>query len=162
MKISYGYFLFLFSLTIIVSCTTPCQNVDCGTEGICYEGSCSCNIWYEHDEDGRCTVTWSSKFIGHYSVETTCDTGTFNHIMIISKLDQRLINLGNFGNFGTATVASLDYAFGFEQNNMLDVQGRFFDVVGVMDSTKNTIEFDYTVKHPDGSTETCSAICTRQ
>lgn len=57
------------ALTILFSCANECKKLDCGTNGSCMpeEEACVCNIGYEKDGDGKCTVISGDKFVGFWT-----------------------------------------------------------------------------------------------
>ncbi|HMX83252.1 MAG TPA: hypothetical protein PKN57_04280 [Saprospiraceae bacterium] len=87
----------------------PCKDVDCGTNEDCFEGDCICNVGYEQDANGKCTVEQRAKFIGTYTGSETCTTGSDNYTINIttssSAIDKVIIsNVYNQGITLTGTV----------------------------------------------------------
>ncbi|MEM7659144.1 MAG: hypothetical protein AAF399_23690 [Bacteroidota bacterium] len=67
--------LIIFGLTA-VSCSDPCDKLDCGAFGNCIEGDddpiCVCENGYEKDSADLCEVRATTKFVGTWEVEAVC------------------------------------------------------------------------------------------
>jgi len=60
------------ALLTIQSCDTdPCSDVDCGPNGICFEGICECDSGYDGN---NCEIVIRSLFIGTFDATEICDT----------------------------------------------------------------------------------------
>ena len=57
-------FYFLALSLGIISCSDPCDDVDCGPNGTCIEGSCDCSVGYEGQ---FCDTEVRAKYFGTYS-----------------------------------------------------------------------------------------------
>jgi len=62
MKFSILSFITAFFF-IISSCGDPCDDVDCGMEGICIDGTCLCTEGYEGT---NCEIEIRAKFVGNW------------------------------------------------------------------------------------------------
>lgn len=149
-------FLALILGTVAVTFTScgdddPCKDVVCGTNGDCFEGSCVCNVGYEQDADGKCTVEQRAKFIGSYNGSEVCTVGTDNYTISIATSSNGIdkVVLSNVYNQGitlsgtvnknaltiaaqTVTVGGLTYTF----------QGTGTYTAG----TPPTIKIEYTIQ----------------
>lgn len=63
-------------LLFATACGDSCDTTKCGN-GTCLDGTCECDLGYEKDKDGNCTVATRDKFLGNYTVNETCsNSGT--------------------------------------------------------------------------------------
>jgi hypothetical protein len=90
----------------------PCKNADCGDFGNCSEVSdeavCFCVTGYEQDDEDRCTVKSTAKFLGRWRVDETNTanraglvetiTCSYEVEIIESDADVRRVILSNFPN----------------------------------------------------------------
>lgn len=59
------FFLSLF----LFSCTDPCQDVSCGANGVCEDGTCLCDDGYEGT---NCEIEARTQYLGTYEGTLTC------------------------------------------------------------------------------------------
>ncbi len=63
-------------LLFATACGDSCDTTKCGF-GTCLDGTCECDLGYEKDSDGNCTIASRDKFLGNYTVNETCsNSGT--------------------------------------------------------------------------------------
>lgn len=103
---SNRFVLFLSScLVFLVACATePCDNRNCGV-GSCNEvsGDCLCLRGYRWDDEGRCTVPWSTLYEGTYQVYDSCvgaNTGVQTYTSQLVAQDTTTVLWTNFSNRG--------------------------------------------------------------
>lgn len=61
-----------FALLTIQSCDTdPCSDVDCGSNGTCFDGICECDPGYDGT---NCNIVIRSLFTGTFDATEICDT----------------------------------------------------------------------------------------
>ncbi len=76
MKKAFQFFaLSLVFAWVLSACSDACNKIDC-VNGDCVEGNCNCSDNYLKDNDGTCTLMRNSLFVGRYSVEVTCNSGS--------------------------------------------------------------------------------------
>ncbi len=114
-----NYFLKFLSITFTVislfcvqSCTEPCDNVNCGDNGICIEGTCSCDAGYDGTD---CNIVIRSLFTGVYDVEEICDTDpnftdTYESSINESFEGPQFITINNLYNFESQNLTNPDAA----------------------------------------------------
>lgn len=120
---SNRFFLLLsFCLFFLVACVTdPCENRNCG-KGTCNEvsGDCICLRGYRWDDEGQCTVPWSTQYEGNYRVYDSCVGANAGVQIYTSQLvaqDTTTVLWTNFGNTGgnlpinhtSSTVLMIDW-----------------------------------------------------
>lgn len=142
-----------FALTLLASATfssceqDPCKDVECGTEGQCFEGSCVCNTGYEQDSTGLCNTLQRAKFLGSFAVIDSCsNTGTasYNCSITANSTDVVSVNITNFwGTFTNAVVATVSGNTITIARQKPDVQD--FYVVGTGTISGTVITFSYTI-----------------
>ncbi|MEM7102258.1 MAG: hypothetical protein AAF502_03930 [Bacteroidota bacterium] len=92
--------VFFACMLFLQGCETDaCQDVDCGVNGACFEGTCLCDPGYEGTD---CNTVIRVEFLGDYEVEEDCAGSLFgpynSEITGASDIDKVLIqNLGNYG-----------------------------------------------------------------
>jgi hypothetical protein len=141
----------------------PCKDLDgkCGT-GTCFEGSCVCDEGYEADAAGICNDQWADKFVGSYSGQDVCPSGTFvlNTPAVITSTAADKISITNFAGFASVTKATVVRAAATDVSatkldiNDTDLGGRKF--VGTATISGSTISGSYTVTFPDNTSESCT------
>jgi hypothetical protein len=83
----------------------PCKDLEgqCG-EGNCFLGECVCNVGYEKDADGKCTVKIVDAFIGNFTVNETCSkSGTASPYIVGIAAGTGTNELLLSGFYGTTT-----------------------------------------------------------
>jgi hypothetical protein len=102
----------------------PCKDVECGTNGNCFEGDCVCN---EGFEGSTCADEWATKFVGNYDGDDNCTipVGGFDYPQKISRINGTKVLLEKFA----GTVYDVEATV---------VRGLATDV------TAQKISFDYT------------------
>lgn len=83
------------ALMILFSCANECKKLDCGANGSCMpeEEACVCNIGYEKDADGKCTVISGDKFLGFWTgtLKRNDTISIPNYVLTIDTVIQRPI-----------------------------------------------------------------------
>lgn len=101
----------VFIFVVLISCETdPCEGVSCDN-GVCdaISGECICSRGYQTDLNGICTVTWTTKMIGSYTVSDSCigpNAGTTTYNSTIAAVDEANLTLSNLGNTGRTVPAT--------------------------------------------------------
>lgn len=163
------------SAFFITSCGTddPCAKVECGTHGTCNEGTCDCATGYEQDTNGRCDLTWTSKFAGKYTCKDKCTdskgtVSTYDYEATISELSTlKNIEITNFAGFAlTSKAITLDSKTTFAID-YTDASGRIFKGTGTyvkssVSTTADVINMNYTVTFSDGTTDSCVSVFTKK
>jgi hypothetical protein len=152
------------AMTMFASCESdPCKDLDgkCGS-GQCFEGTCVCDEGYEPDAAGVCNDTWAKKFVGSYTGQDVCPSGTFqlNAPAVVTETAADKVSITNFAGFNSVTKAVVVRAAAGDVSatqlsiDDTDPAGRKF--VGTASISGNTITGSYTVTYPDNSTESCT------
>jgi hypothetical protein len=158
----------LFSLVLTASALTftacetdPCKDVDCGANGTCFDGACVCDVGYEQDAEGKCTVETRTKFTGNWRVNEECVDvidntkypASFNIIMNGKVGDIERITITGFGNSGTSTINAKvnNNAVTIDANQKITevssgVEFLVLDGAGTL--TGNTLNFTYKLGNP--------------
>ncbi len=158
--------LVLGSVTVLVSSCgkdDPCKNVDCGTNGDCFEGSCVCNLGYELGTDNKCSEETRSKLIASYSFVDVCSTGTYTGTASITKSSAGvtsivITNFGGTGNSATA-VATVD------KSNKITIPNGTLGTFTVSNASgtyaSGKITWSYNLKDSSGGTDVCTSTWTK-
>ena len=93
--------------------TDPCKDVDCGANGTCFEGDCVCDVGYEQDAAGMCSVRTVDKFAHTYTADEDCSLSAASTYIVtiqeVSLNQVRIINVWDlFGNAVTANIEGTD------------------------------------------------------
>ncbi len=135
----------------------PCKDVECGTNGTCFEGTCVCDVGYEAGVSGQCDTESRVKFYGNYNATETCTpggTGTFSSA-ISSGSDITRINISNFADSGLNVAATVEESSITIPSQSLNINGTAATVVGTGSISGTTVTLNYTVS--GGFNFTCSA-----
>lgn len=116
----FFYFLGFLFLTLISCETDPCKNVSCDN-GVCdsVSGKCICSRGYQADDNGICTIEWSTKFAHNYTVSDSCtgpNAGQMNYLSTITALDPENLHLSKLGNANRPIPAKHTNSTSFEIN----------------------------------------------
>lgn len=93
------------AIVLLISCDEKiCDGINCNN-GVCdsVSGECLCVNGWQRDGAGKCSIMWTTKYVGTYSVSDTC-TGTNAGLMtyavtISAGVDSsKTLNISNFGN----------------------------------------------------------------
>lgn len=160
----------LGAMTMFAACEAdPCKDLDgkCGT-GTCFEGTCVCDEGYEADAEGICNLEWAAKFVGSYTGQDVCPSGTYtlNAPAVVTKTAVDKISISNFGGFESVVKATVSKAATTDESatkltiDDTDPAGRKF--VGSATISSKTISGSYTVTFPDNTSESCTFSYTQQ
>lgn len=152
----------------------PCKDLDgkCGS-GSCFEGSCVCDPGYEADAAGICNDQWADKFVGSYTGQDVCPSGTFtlNTPAVITSTAADKISITNFGGFASVVKATVALAATSDVSatkldiNDTDPALRVFvgtaTISGSTISGSYTVTFPPTAAEPNGSSESCTFSYTK-
>lgn len=166
-KLVYQLTLLLSMAIFAPSCgdTDPCKDVACGDHGACFEGACVCDVGYEQDANGQCTVLTSSKFIGSYNVTEDCsksDPASYTATIVAGtgSSEVRITNFwALFQNYVTATIDgnTLTIARQEPDNDNFFVQGS--GTLAVEAGGQTVITITYTVSDETGPAPV-NDVCT--
>ncbi len=137
-----------------------CKDVECGTNGACFDGNCVCDDGYEIGTSGLCDTESRAKFYGNYNTSETCSTGNGSYSMGItaaSGTDVTQISISNFGDSGLAATATVD---GDDFTVASTTLPNGVTISGSGTISGNTITLNYTGSGPVSFT--CTAVMTRQ
>ncbi len=170
MKHSIFKFL-VFSLLLFSACSDnenttdpiaqdPCEMVSCG-EGTCDNGTCNCDMGYEKDTDGACTIPWASNFVAT-DIEATdlCDqnsvnAGSFIYNLDISMEDATTLSTLNLFGYGSGNIIEIEVTGPDTiEIDFTDAANRVF--VGSGTLTDGVLTINYTATFPNnGGMDTC-------
>lgn len=117
--------LFSFALMLMLqSCTEDlCKDVDCGENGTCFEGNCTCLTGYEGT---LCDAEWTDKFLGDYvGVLCPLNDPIVNINSALTREDFALIRIANFAGSTKAVLADVI------NENTTVLRGDIIDVTGL-------------------------------
>lgn len=99
--------LFLLSTVILftISCSDPCDDVNCGANGTCVEGTCECDPGYEGE---LCDIESRAQYLGVYSGD-------------ISPCIEQLGDLGDLGELGGG-LTTVNLVVGPDPDNVQNVE----------------------------------------
>lgn len=141
--------------------TDLCKDVECGTNGQCFEGECICDVGYEIGASGQCDTESRVKFYGNYNATESCNpggTGTFSNV-ISSGSDITKINISNFADSALNVSATVDGTSITIPSQALNINGTAANVTGTGSISGTTVTLNYTVS--GGFNFTCSNTLTR-
>lgn len=175
-------FIRLFCLSLILSlgivtfnaCKTddPCKGVECPANADCVEGECYCKVGFEGT---NCDQLIRAKYIGLYTANDVCESGTFPYeVEIIAGSDSLSFIVKNFGDFQSppATVVGkiLDSdSFEFtKQDTDPTSANRYIESTEAaggsyaVESGKKVVKVKYKVTYNDNSTDECTLTLTQK
>jgi hypothetical protein len=152
-----GAAIFAVSLS---SCTSdPCKDVNCGTNGTCVEGTCSCDAGYEGT---NCGTEVRTKFLGTYTVAEDCSASAASSYIATITADAtsiQKVKITNFWGLFNGQVSAT-----VEGNNISiarqapDSDGYYVVGTGVIAGT--VITWNYTVTDETDPANILSDNCT--
>jgi hypothetical protein len=156
-------------MTMFAACEAdPCKDLDgkCGT-GTCFEGTCVCDEFYEADAEGICNVEWATKFVGTYTGQDICPSGTYqlSPSAQIAKTAVDKVSITNFAGFNSIVKATVSKAATTDESAVkltiddTDAAGRKF--VGTATLAGKVLTGSYVVTI-DGAPESCTFTYTQQ
>lgn len=150
------------STMMITSCNSDaCKDKDCGTQGICQDGTCICNAGYEIGADDKCGVEIRAKLFGTYNFTDVCTTGTYTGTATIATSSAGVTNivLGNFAGTTASAIGTINGSSITVPNGTLGS----YTISGVTGSfSGNTITWSYTLKDSNNATDVCTSTWTKQ
>lgn len=165
-KFQFLLFALLVSATTLTftSCgdDNPCKDVECGTNGECFEGDCVCNVGFEKDAEGKCTVDSRTKFVGNYNSSETCvpaSSGSYSNSISSGSAVNKL-TISNFGDSALNATATIDGTnkkkFTLDATSF-DLGGTTFTITGSgeQNSTGVVITLNYEAKTGGATAFTC-------
>ncbi len=146
-----------------------CFDIICPDNAECEDGVCYCNVGFE---GANCDTLIRDKYIGTYSAEDICPSGTFASTAVItgSATNNLWFTVSNFGGFENLVNCEVVDQYSFRIPNQEDAAGRIFEgvdangseILGVFDPALNVVAGTYTVSFSDGTSETCDFVWTLQ
>ena len=140
-----------------------CKDVECGS-GTCFEGVCDCDLGFETDTEGVCTIESRAKFLGNYNSTETCNTGSGAYSNVISPVaaDASQVNISNFGDSGLNVTATVNGDEITVPSTTLDFGGgNSFQVTGDGRISGSVITMEYEARQNGSIVFTCTATMTR-
>lgn len=144
----------------------PCKDVDCGANGTCFDGGCVCDVGYETDATGKCTVKTIDKLAGTYIVSEDCSLSPADtYAVTIEAVDASTLKIVNFWNlFQNKITATIESATALKITRQEPDNDKFFvegtGAVSVNGSGKTIITWTYKVTDETGgvvvSTDQCN------
>jgi hypothetical protein len=134
----------------------------CGKEG-CTDTDANNYNADATDDDGTCTYD-RTKFLGAYTVNETCNSGTYNYSMTIAEASANMVtvtltNLGDFSsNVLTGTVSGDALSI---PSQTLTIQGTSVAFSGQGTISGSTLTIIYGATY-NGTTDNCTATCIKQ
>lgn len=142
----------------------PCKDVECGTNGTCFEGACVCNEGFEGSD---CNAEWAAKFVGSYFGSDVCAGTTFNltKAAVVTRTSESTVTIANFAGFDSVTKATIK-----RENTSsttadvlniddTDPAGRKF--LGTAKISGSAITGSYRVTYSDGTFDDCTFNYTK-
>ena len=152
--------LVIFSMTLLnQSCEDdPCKDVTCQNGGVCVDGTCDCPDGYSGTS---CEVADSDQFLGTYTVVENCGlSGIDNYSITItasgnSPQEVQVANLYDGGDNLNATIDGNNITI----PSQVGGTGVTYDGSGSISGNTLTLSF---IVAAQGSSDTCTATCTKQ
>lgn len=145
--------------------TDNCKDVDCGTNGTCFEGVCDCDAGYEIGTDGKCDTEMRAKFVGTYNTSESCDgtaTGTFSNSITNSGVNVSSIIISNFGDSGLNVTATVDGTDVTVPATTLNVGGTAYEVTGSGSISGSTLTINYQARTGGTIAFSCTMTMSKQ
>lgn len=121
-----------------------CKSVDCGPNGTCISGSCSCATGYE---GSNCATESRAKFINQYTVTASCQASYVANIMAKSGTDVTQVTINNF--------AGLDAAAGTTTSVNATISGTHIKI-----PTQNVVGFSSATITASGDGDIANGVIT--
>ena len=143
----------------------PCKDVECGTNGTCFEGACVCN---EGFEGSSCDTEWSAKFVTTFNGKDECTipappaTWTYSQSVVrVSESSVTLKSLGGTTYDVPANISRINSSDATAEKISFDVTvgGRVFKGEGVL--TGSTVAGAYTISVDGVITDQCTFTWTK-
>lgn len=148
-------------LLLLVACEdNPCEGINCDN-GVCdtVTGICLCTRGYQRDSADICTITWTSKHVGTYSVTDSCtgsNAGNQSYAASISALSPTELELSRLGNLGQTVTGRHSNSVFFDVDTVFS-GGIVLNGSGSWNDT--AIVINYIVHDTVNATiDTCAAI----
>lgn len=143
--------------------TDQCKDVDCGLYGTCFEGVCSCELGYEQDAEGKCTIEEREKFLGTYNTTETCGgpSSSYSNTVTSSGSDVRSIVISNFGDSGVNAIADVDGSNVTVRSFNVTINNVTTAVSGAGSLNGNTITINYQGSQGGSVAFTCTKTMTK-
>jgi hypothetical protein len=157
-----------FSAITYTSCTKDeCKDVTCNNGGFCVGGSCSCPTGYE---GGSCDLKTRDKFVGTWSGQDVCTSGTYTINLSISSssndINAIITNPGGFGTSVTITGTVISATqLSFTNANVgggRTLTGTMTFSGGTTSTNPTSMAFQYVVTPTVGSSDNCTGSYTKQ
>lgn len=142
----------------------PCKDIDCGAYGDCFEGDCVCNVGYEKDAEGLCTIEMRAKFIDTYNTTESCtppSTGSYSNQITASGSDVSKVVISNFGDSGQNVVATVDGNTITVPSTTITAFGQTFDIQASGSITGNVVTITYEARQGGALQFTCTKTMTK-
>ncbi len=162
--------LWFFGLAIMAATTftmtscdpDPCKDVECGTNGECFDGACVCNQGFEGT---NCDVKWNTKYIGNYNVVENCTVpviagDTFSS-EIVAGADDTHLTVKNFGNSGQNVSITISEADKVDFTGDINFGGNVTNVVATGTYASGVLTIDYEGKVGGVVTVKCKDTMTK-
>ncbi len=161
MKKELQYILFIFiSLLFLISCDEdPCEGINCD-KGVCdsVTGFCICSDGYQRDSSDICTIMWSTKFAGSYTVTDSCtgtNPGTTIYPVTITTSSPTTFDLSTIGSLGQSIKGTHTNSTSFEIDSIF-AGGTILTGTGMLLDT--TFVINYILNDTvSGNIDTCTA-----
>ncbi len=157
-------FSVVFIIFIMVACDpNPCDGINCDN-GVCdtVTGACLCSGGYEQDTSGICTVQWTTKMAGNYSVSDSCtgtNPGTTTYSVNVTSTSPKTIDLSTLGSLGKPIE-------GTHTNSSRFVIDTIFTGGTILTGTGSLVDTTFIINYVvndtiGGSIDTCMATFSR-
>lgn len=155
MIVRLAFLLGLITIAISSCKVDACKDVVCLNGGVCDEGDCLCEPGYE---GFNCETEQRSAFIGDYTVEETCNLGSFSYSITMSanSTEGTEITLNNFGDFGFSIIGIVDGT----TVTFTDQPGTGSTINGSGELENGVLIINYTLVTSAGQTLNCVMTCT--
>ena len=157
----------IFAVSLSSCSTGPCKDVNCGTNGTCVDGNCSCEPGYE---GSACDIEFATKYISatgwSASDNTTASTagttlGVFTYVPTLTKGAANRVLVSGMSGFADSVIdLTLNASTTFTIADT-DAAGRTFAGTGSITADGKTISANYTVTFSDGTSDTITATWTQ-
>ena len=159
-------YILIICITVLflLSCEEdPCEGINCD-KGVCdsVTGFCICSDGYQRDSSDICTIMWSTKFSGNYTVTDSCagtNPGTSIYSVNVISLSPKTLELSTIGSLGQSIKGKHTNSMTFEIDSVF-TSGTILTGTGMLIDTSLVINYilNDTVS---GNIDTCRALFTK-
>jgi hypothetical protein len=155
--------LYALLFTLLFSCDpNTCRDIQCGEFGICEEGECFCEDYYEKDDNGLCNTLMREKVLGDWTSPNSCALTVTDSIHIeAASTDLGSININDLNSFSNSITASISETDLTIERQSPDNNSIFIEGSGEYDVDTETISWELIISDESQNPiviDSCTAV----